>query len=85
MEVGRVMERVHIFVANTCAHDLILRRPWEAAIWVSYQNKDDGACYLQIQLRDSTKQVQLMVVLLNHLWNRELVWNLEMHGRRTDF
>ena len=62
-----------MFVTEKCGYDLILGRPWEAAMRAEYQNLDDGTCWLKAYSRDGRQAVQLMVTPTNHPHNRENV------------
>ena len=84
VEIGGIVERVHIFVSDNCAHDLILGRPWEGAVRASYKNEDNGACYLHMKSRDGTKEILMMVAAPNHPRNRHQVRDPDPRGRRTE-
>ena len=78
IEIGGITERFHVFVVEDCGYDLILGRPWEAAMRASYRNLDDGSCWLKVYSKDSARAVQLMVTPTDHPHNRDRV-------RKADF
>ena len=73
IEVGRIMEKFHIFVTENCRYELILGRPWEAAVRAMYRNLDNGLCWVKVHLRDGACVVQLMVTAPDHPHDRERV------------
>jgi hypothetical protein len=73
IEIGGIVEEFHVFVTEKCGYDLILGRPWEAAMRAAYRNLDDGTCWLKVYSRDGRQAVQLMVMPTDHPHNREKI------------
>ena len=73
VEIGGIVEKCHVFVTEACGYDLILGRPWEAALRAAYRNLDDGSCWAKVYSRDGRRAIQLMVTPTDHPHNRDKV------------
>ena len=70
IEVGGIVERANVFVIGKSEHDIILGKPWEAAVRASYFNMDNGACYLKMKSKNGLMENVLQVIDPNDPRNR---------------
>ena len=53
------------------SYPLILGQPYITALRMETKVLDDGSAYARIWSRDGKKDVQFMIVCVDHIWNRD--------------
>jgi len=73
IEIGGITVRLHLFVVQDAAPDLLLGRPFERATRATYINEDDGSMVVILKSQDGRREVSFVAVKGQHERNREFV------------